>query len=584
MPTSVVTSDSLLAIEIGTINTRAALFDIVEGRYRFLASAQAVTTAGAPFNDVGEGVRRAIDRVEAVTGRQLLRDDDSLIVPMAPDGTGVDHLAVTMSAGPPMSVVVIGLLDDVSVESARHLAATTYTRVLETINLNDRRKQDQRIDSIVRVRPDLVIVAGGTEGGATHSLRRLMEALGLAAYVLPEGMKPRVLYAGNSKMQREARDMLKPITDFHLAANIRPLMELEQLDAAQRTLVQIYRQVRAAKIMGVAELDGWAGGRLLPTAAAFDRIIRFMSKMYDSQKGVLGVDIGASAAHLGAAFDGHLVSGVFSDLGLAVGVERLSQSISLEAVRNSLSLDLPKSFIQDYIQNKAAYPASLPASAEELDLELALARQILKTGIQRLSPRLPQDAKGSAAGLLPWFEPIVASGSVLTQTPTYGHALLTLLDGLQPTGITPIGLDANRLAASLGAAAEVNPMLAVQVLDSDTFVNLGTVISLTGSARLGTPVLRVRVVQDDGEERKLEVKYGSLEVIPVPAGKTANLRLQPLHRFDIGMGSPGRGGRLQVIGGKLGIVIDARGRPLNFHPDPDRRRELAKKWLWTLGS
>ena len=47
--------DSLLAIDVGEINTRAVLFDMVEGRYRFLAIGTARTTAHAPHNHIGEG-------------------------------------------------------------------------------------------------------------------------------------------------------------------------------------------------------------------------------------------------------------------------------------------------------------------------------------------------------------------------------------------------------------------------------------------------------------------------------------------------------------------------------------------------
>ena len=52
MPTSLIDADSVLAIEIGTVSTRVILFDIVEGRYRFLGQGIVPTTAGAPFNDV----------------------------------------------------------------------------------------------------------------------------------------------------------------------------------------------------------------------------------------------------------------------------------------------------------------------------------------------------------------------------------------------------------------------------------------------------------------------------------------------------------------------------------------------------
>jgi len=58
--------------------------------------------------------------------------------------------------------------------------------------------------------------------------------------------------------------------------------------------------------------------------------------------------------------------------------------------------------------------------------------------------------------------------------------------------------------------------------------------------------------------------------------------LQPLQRADAGLG-PGRSGSITVTGGALGVVIDARGRPLQFPSDPVRRRELIKKWYYTVG-
>jgi hypothetical protein len=161
--------------------------------------------------------------------------------------------------------------------------------------------------------------------------------------------------------------------------------------------------------------------------------------------------------------------------------------------------------------------------------------------------------------------------------------LMALLDGLQPTGVTTVLLDQSNLAAALGAAAEINSTLVVQVLETN-MQNLAAVISPVGEDRPGTPILRLQATFADGNETRLEVKYGNIEVLPVPLGQTVNLRLQPLHRFDIGMGGPGRGGRLRMVGGVLGLVIDARGRPIPLHPDAARQRELFGKWLWMLGN
>jgi hypothetical protein len=144
-------------------------------------------------------------------------------------------------------------------------------------------------------------------------------------------------------------------------------------------------------------------------------------------------------------------------------------------------------------------------------------------------------------------------------------------------------LDQNNIMPALGAAAELNTILPVQVLESSTFMNLGTIIAPFGNAPYGALALRVKIRQEGSSETTLEIKHGTLEVIPLPLGKAANLHLQPLNRFDVGMGGPGRGGSVRVSGGVLGVIIDARGRPLRLPKEDERRRDLLKKWIWTLG-
>ncbi len=583
MTTSLVSADSLLSIDIGTTTTRALLFDVVDGRYRFLAAGSAVTTAGAPFRDVGEGVRRALDQLQEISGRLLLRDDESIIMPSASDGSGVDSLAATISVGPPLKVVAVGLLENVSLESARRLAATTYAEVVETLSLNDRRKQDARIDLILRTRPDLIIAAGGTEDGADRSIKNLLETVGLACRLLPESLRPQVLFAGNKAVRRDIRSLLDGAATLHFAPNIRPTLEIEQLDAAQMKLAQIHRQIRRQKILGVQEIDGWTGGNLMPTASAFGRMIRFLSRLYDPEKGVLGIDIGASAATVAAGFAGQLTSGVYPDLGLGLGLPGILKRTRLKNISRWLTEELSDNDIRDYIYQKAAYPSAIPATAIEQAIEQAIVREVIRLSTKQTATGFPGRVATPNPGLLPGFEPILARGRVFTHAPSHGSSLLTLLDGLQPTGITTILLDLGNLTAALGAAADINPTLVVQVLEAN-MLNLGAVISPVGEARPGTSILRLQITYADGSETRMEVKYGSLEILPVPLGQTVNLRLQPLHRFDIGMGGPGRGGRLRMVGGVHGVVIDARGRPIVLHNDDSRRREMFAKWQWVFGS
>jgi hypothetical protein len=156
---------------------------------------------------------------------------------------------------------------------------------------------------------------------------------------------------------------------------------------------------------------------------------------------------------------------------------------------------------------------------------------------------------------------------------------MMIINGLQPTGVTTVALDRNNLAACLGAAAEVTPLLTIQSLDAANFINLCTVITPIGKAAVGTPILRVRMSREDGTESEVEVQQGTLAALRLPAGQAGTLHLTPLHRFDVGMGGFGRGGTVKVVGGTLGILIDARGRPLRISSDPVQRRELLNKWL-----
>jgi MutL protein len=585
MPNSLIEADSVLAIEIGTVSTRVILFDVVEGRYRFLGQGSVPTTMGAPTNDVSAGVKAALDKLHDITGRVLFNAEGQLIVPSQPNGLGVDACVATVSVGPPLKVVAIGLLEDVSAESAKNLASTTYAHVVETMSLNDRRGTVARLDTILQIHPDLIIVAGGIEAGATKSVVDLLEAVGLACYLVPKEQRPEVLYAGNSALIKEVQESIGNLVNLHIAPNVRPSYESEQLTPSQPALAQIFRLVRSRQIRGIQEVDLWTGNHLMPAATAFGRTIRYISKEYAStHKGVLGIDVGASATTVASAFSGDLRLSIHPGLGLGENLPEILNLCSLDDIMRWIPVDVSDKYVRDYIYNKALYPTSLPMTSDELATEQALACQAMLLAVKQARKSYPPDVAGSMAGLLPWFEPIIASGSVLTKAPTRSQALMMILNGLQPTGVTTIALDRNNLAVSLGAAARVTPLLTVQSLDATNFANLCTIISLVGNAPLGTPILRVRMTGEEGVESEQEVKYGSLVIIKLPLGQAGTLHLTPLHRFDVGMGGLGRGGTVKVIGGVMGVVIDARGRPLHLPPEPSKRRELLNNWLIATGS
>lgn len=584
MPSSLVQNESILAIDVGATTTRAILFDVVEGQYRFVASAQAPSTAEAPFKDIGIGVREAITNLQQITGSLLLGEhDNNLIAPAQPDGSGVDAVVATISAGPQVKTVVVGLLSDVSVQSARRLAESTYSRIVDAIDLSDHRRPDQQMDSIVRARPDLVILAGGTDGGASRSMQKMLETVGLACYLMPLEKRPMILYAGNQKLSDEVMEMLGGHAGkLEVSHNVRPSLETEDLDPARHELALLMTQLRQRQIKGVDELNLWAAGNLLPTAYAQGRIIRFLSKLYESTRGLLYVNIGASATSVAAGFAGELTLGVYPQYGMGENLAGLLQETDLQDIMRWLQLDVSDGMLREYMFQKSLYPASIPATKDEQAMAHAIARQALYLAVRKAQRDFPAHARPARRDVMPPLDLILAGGGAISDGTSLGQSLLLLLDAIQPVGIMPILLDQNNLLPLLGVAASRSHYLPVQVIESGAFIGLGTVVSVIASANYGDQVLRARLSYSDGTEARAEVKFGGLEILPLPSGQVARLSLQPFHRADAGLG-PGKSGVVTVTGGALGVVIDARGRPLHIPGDPVRRRELMKRWSYAVG-
>lgn len=574
MGTSIVDAESVLALELGSITTRAILFDVVDGQYRYIASGTAPTTATAPYYDVGESVNEAVAHLEETTGRVLMDNNGQLLIPTSADCKGVDRLAITHSIGSELRFVVCGLLNDVSLESARNLAATQYGQVMESFSLNDRRKLEAQLDAMLRAAPDVVILAGGTENGAGRSVLKQVDLISLMCRILPKEKRPLVLYAGNQALGQKVMETLSQHTYVKMAPNLRPSIDVEDLTPGLDALEEMVAAIRTHKATGLEALTQVASAPLVSTPYAIGRMARFLSKIYDSSNGVLAVDLDARATTLAVATKGKL-SLLVLPIGLANGISTLTDATALEELIKWLPMTVSPDEVRDYLNQKAIYPASIPMDAQSLAIEQAAARQVLRMAARQMQSRLGEMLSG--------FEPILAGGSILSRAPSPAQALLILLDGLQPTGIATVVLDVNGLMPALGAAAKFNSILPVQVLESGGFINLATVISPICDARYGTKILRVRMEYEDGRETRFEIRQGSITTISLQTGQTARIHLQTLQDVQIDPRSNRTVSSFKIAGGICGAVIDARGRPLKLPTDASRRRDILKKWLSALG-
>ena len=149
--------------------------------------------------------------------------------------------------------------------------------------------------------------------------------------------------------------------------------------------------------------------------------------------------------------------------------------------------------------------------------------------------------------------------------------------------MTTIVLDRYQLLPLLGAIAPSLPILPVHLLETNVFQSLGTVIAPVSPKPEGEHVLTVEVEKVTGSNFSVDVTQGTLRRLVVQVDETAVMVLKPARDTDVGFGGQGVGGRLKVTGGALGVVMDARGRPLRLPEDNDARVALLQRWQWTLG-
>ena len=167
----------VLATDVGSTTTKARFFHRKNGEWRFLVAGEAPTTVEAPYEDVTLGVRNAVREVEEVTGHHILSDDGSGIVVPYDGSHGVDLYCTTSSAGGGLQMLVAGLMRSMTAESANRAALGAGAIVMDLMARDDGRPPHEKIKRIRSLRPDMILMAGGTDGGESANVVELVELI-----------------------------------------------------------------------------------------------------------------------------------------------------------------------------------------------------------------------------------------------------------------------------------------------------------------------------------------------------------------------------------------------------------------------
>lgn len=560
---------AFLVVDCGTAHTSASLIDQAAGSYRLLGHATTPTTTAPPWLDVMEGVQQCIRHLSDTTGRPLLGDSTRLIRPTRKNGSGIDQFTAVISAADPLKVIIVGLFDDVSVASARHLLHTIYAQEVDTISLSDTRTEAEQVASMLRHQPDLFLITGGTNGGAASRLLQMVDTVSLGIQVLASVKRPQVLYVGNVELQSEVELRLGKYANVIVGDNLRPVLDQENLDDAARVLANLYEDIKVNTLPGMRDLHDWKTVPFSTPARAFAKAVEYFA--VSEKQRILGIDLGCSQTTIVDATAKRTRLHIESEFGTGRPITNLLDHVSAAEIAAILPDKTTPEEVVDFIYNKSLYPYSIAMTDAEMQMEQAAARMLMQATAVKAG--LPASLNG--------YGRLIARGGTLSHAARPGQTMLMLLDALMPCGIFTITLDHIGVLPSLGILAKHQPLAVVQTIETGILSDLGTVIAPIGRANPGQRVMHMRVESPQGT-LEIEAPFGKLEVLPLAPGQTAKVTIEPGKRFDIGFG-PGKGKTLTVTGGTVGIVVDTRGRPLRLPEDEEAQHKLRRQWLWDMG-
>ena len=180
--------------------------------------------------------------MEELSNRILL-DGDEIITPQQGD-KGVDIYVSTSSAGGGLQMMVAGVVKSMSGESAERAALGAGSIVMDVLASNDGRKPHEKITRIRQLRPDMILLSGGIDGGTIKHVVELAEILKAANPQprLGSDYKLPVIYAGNNKASDEIKKTIGKQTDLTLVENIRPVLERENLNPSRDKIHDLFME------------------------------------------------------------------------------------------------------------------------------------------------------------------------------------------------------------------------------------------------------------------------------------------------------------------------------------------------------
>jgi uncharacterized protein (TIGR01319 family) len=444
---------------------------------------------------------------------------------------------------------------------------------MDVLASNDGRLYHEKVKRIRQLRPDMILLSGGVNGGTINHVVELSEVL-QAANPKPRlgiNYKLPVIYAGNESATEMIEKRLGKTTDLTCVENIRPTLEEENLKPSRDKIHDLFMEHVMAQAPGYKKLMSWTNVPIMPTPGAVGEIIQKIAEQENIS--VVGVDIGGATTDVFSVFQQKFNRTVSANLGMSYSICNVLAEAGINNVSRWVPFKLEKEDLTNRIANKMIRPTTIPQTLNALKIEQAIAREALRLsfkqhkefavdlkGIQKertISDAFEQSGAGNTLVNMLELDMLVGSGGVLSHAPRRSQAARMLIDAFLPEGITQLAVDSIFMMPQLGVLSTVHKKAAIEVFEKDCLIYLGSCIAPVGEQKEEQLILKYQL-KINGKEVEGELRTGEFKLIKAPEGDY-EAHLNPGKNMNIGAGI-NETINTKIKGGVVGIFLDGRGR------------------------
>lgn len=458
-----------------------------------------------------------------------------IVVPDEPIPSEAGERPIRVAFGGAMRVAVLaGAAPDLERVLRRAVLASGAELVL-LLRVTDPRSFVERAAALRDARPDLVL-ALAAERREADGIVDLVEALRLGC--ADRSPAPRVVVAGESRAALRVK-----AAAAGLAVELLPdPRRLDGIGAFAHRCREFRRGTDATMVLRDEALEELAR---LVAARGSD---------------VLVVDVtGGSTSLVRASVDGTITAAHVASLGLGTAADRTVGRAGLDGVRRWIPWAIDAPTMLERVFNRARWPDAVASEATALALEIALAHESVT--------HASVDAGAAGVAGLLRDAPITIVTGAAASFARAAHTALVALDGLASPRPTTLYRDADEALVAIGAYAA-----RIRGQGGDPAAALGEELA----ARLAPIAFVIPVAP--GRRSKLRVngvEHRDEELVP---GAFFSVRHRGVADVDVS-GTPVKA---RGIAGELGIIIDARGRPLALPPRDAERIPTLVGWFAAL--